>query len=255
MWGHGNGGDLDRAILPNKDNEVLTMSVNVQSVVSSVAKSVNGKGKVKAEAKRTTTLANPANAPLTEQGALDIAFEYGASIAGQDGFLTKALRQFNTKAFTKRIIEHIAAAYYVKKFDYSKDKALATAGLMKHNPEKQSDEYRTEGEERIMVSVRMLVSRAKKLAGIVDPDTVARQEKANTSRAEAKAERDALEARRNEAWEIVHPNLEEVDVNAAMKRMFATMRNFMNEHSGKFVGDAGTAWRDWIAKAPKIAKA
>lgn len=106
-----------------------------------------------------------------------------------------------------------------------------------------------------MVSVRMLVSRAKQLAGITDPEQQARQEKATATKEETKREAKALEARRQEAWEIVHPTINEtLDVNIALQRLVGTIRSFMNEHSARITGDTGSAWREWLGKAPKIAK-
>lgn len=231
------------------------MTTNVQSAIAAVKPNGKVSRKVfKDTAKETTTLANPIK--LTEDQALALCFQYGKTIAGQDGFLTKALEQFPSEAFAKKATQQICAAYYMDKLSYSKDDAFIAVGKFTHNKDdatKQSGDYRTLKEERIMVSVRMLVGRAKQLAGIVNPETVARQEKANKTKEENKRAADAVEAERQKAWEIVHPQVtEDFDVNAALNALVARIRSLMNEHSARITGDSGSAWREWLAKAPKV---
>ena len=96
-----------------------------------------------------------------------------------------------------------------------------------------------------MTAVRVLVSRAKRMAGITEakPDTAVKAE-------QAKAEREAHESRLIKADEIVNP-ADDVDAFDALNRLVLTMKSLQKKYAAKLVGDRGSEWRDWLANAPR----
>jgi hypothetical protein len=217
---------------------------NVQSVISAttpVAPKANGKAKPKA---LSTTAMTPAQ-------AIAIAFEYGQTMAGQDGTLTNAFVTF--KANDKVIddmVQALSEGYFVRKLGYDRAEATRVIGLKKYNdrnPEKNTDENRTFDQERVMVAVRVLVSRAKRMAGITKaPETGEAEAKRAAKEAEAKEH----EQRLIKADAIVNP-ADDVDVFDALNRLVLTMKSLQKKHTAKLTGDRGSEWRDWLASAPR----
>lgn len=213
---------------------------NVQSVVSSP----KSNGKTKAKLNGSTAVKAPA---MTEAQACDAAFEYGKSMAGQDGDITLAFKTFKDKPES---VDNIAAAlregYFVRKHSCDRDEAKRIIGLAKYNdrnPEKNTDGNRTQAQQNTMVAVNMLISRAKRFAGITKAVDTVKQE-------EAKAERDAHQARLIKADEVINP-ADDVDVFDAMNRLVLSMKAIQKKHAIKLVGDRGSEWRDWLANAPR----
>jgi hypothetical protein len=229
--------------------ELVTMSMNVQSVVSPVV--TNGATHVVAKSKAKRTTAIPATA-MTATQACEIAFNYGDNLAGLDGGLTKALVAFkDDEAVQKDMLQELSTGYMMKKLGYTRDQATKAIGKLHHSdkPDKQDDNHRTFDEQRVMDTIRVLWHRAKKNAGILAPKSEA-QVKAEAARAEKEAQKKILEAKREEAWKIVHPK-DDVDPFDSLARLVLTMKALQKKHADKLVGDRGTAWRDWLASAPK----
>ena len=217
---------------------------NVQSVISAttpVAPKTNGKAKLKA---LSTTAMTPAQ-------AITIAFEYGQTMAGQDGSLTNAFVTF--KANDKVIddmVQALTEGYFVRKLGYDRTEATRVIALKKYNDrnqDKNTDENRTFEQERVMVAVRVLVSRAKRMAGITKPVATAEQE---ASRAAKEAAKEAHESRLIKADEIVNPS-DDVDVFDALNRLVLTLKSLQKKHTAKLTGDRGSEWREWLANAPR----
>ena len=189
---------------------------------------------------------------ITREQAIAAGLKFGQNLAGQYGSLTLALQAFKgDEEVRSEILKAISIGYLMRKFDISKAEAERIAGLKKYNESKQDDDHRTFEQERVMATVRMLWSRANKLAGIVAVKTE-NQIKADATRAAKEAARKVHESQMEQAWEIVHPTAPAtaVDVDAAMARFVMAMRSYHDGHAAQFVGDSGSAWRDWIAAAP-----
>jgi spore germination protein YaaH len=217
---------------------------NVQSIVTPATNgAIHAKtnGKAKAKANGSTS--------LTPAQAIDIAFEYGQTMAGQDGALTSAFATF--KANDKVIADMVQAlteGYFVRKLSYDRDEAKRVIGLKKYNqlnPAKNTDDNRTAEQERVMTAVRVLVSRAKRMAGITEAkaDTAVKAE-------QVKAEKEAHEQRLIKADEIINPP-DDVDAFDALNRMVLSMKAIQKKYAAKLVGDRGSEWRDWLANAPR----
>jgi hypothetical protein len=230
---------------------------NVQSVVTPAtngvaipAKATKATKATKTKALQTTAPAAPVETRPTAEQAIQIAFEFGQSMAGHDGILTKTVLQFEDDDDTLKSMEKaIAEGYMVRKLGYTREQATTAVNKLKHNNKKMDDNHRTFDEQRIMNTVRVLWHRANKWAGIVKPKSE-KQVEAETKRAEKDAERKTHVEHLEEAWNIVHPK-EDVDVNEAMTRLVSTMKAYHSQHAAKFVGDTGSAWRKWLAAAPK----
>jgi hypothetical protein len=213
---------------------------NVQSVITTpVASKANGKAKAKANGSTS----------LTPAQAIDIAFTYGETMAGQDGALTNAFATFkaNDKVLAD-MVQALTEGYMVRKLSYDRVEAKRVIGLKKYNqlnPAKNSDDNRTAEQERVMTAVRVLVSRAKRLAGITEakPDTAVKAE-------QAKAEREAHESRLIKADEIINP-ADDVDAFDALNRLVLSMKSLQKKYAAKLVGDRGSEWREWLANAPR----
>jgi len=202
----------------------------IQSVVTpTVAPKANGKASPKAKLNGSTS--------MTPAQAIAIAFEYGQTMAGQDGALTNAFTTF--KANDKVIddmVQALTEGYLVRKLGYDRAEATRVIALKKYNdrnPEKNTDENRTFEQERVMVAVRVLVSRAKRMAGITKaPETGEAEAKRAAKEAEAKEH----ESRLIKADEIVNP-ADTVDPFDALNRLVLTMKSIQKKHAAKLVGD------------------
>ena len=215
---------------------------NVQSVITTpVASKANGKTKAKANGSTS----------LTPAQAIEVAFEYGQTMAGQDGALTVAFTTF--KANDKVIgdmVQALTEGYMVRKLSYDRVEAKRVIALKKYNqlnPAKNSDDNRTAEQERVMTAVRVLVSRAKRLAGITEAkaggDAAIKAE-------QTKAEREQHQQRLIKADEIVNP-ADDVDAFDALNRLVLSMKSIQKKYAAKLVGDRGSEWRDWLANAPR----
>lgn len=196
---------------------------------------------------------NGSTAPkaMTALEACEIAYQYGENVAGQDGALTVAFKTFakNDKVIGD-MVQALTEGYYVRKMDYTREEAKRIIGLAKYNdrnPDKNTDNNRTAQQEAVMVAVRMLVSRAKRFAGITKAPATAEQE---VARAAKEATAKAVESRLIEADKIVHP-ADDVDVFDALNRMVLSMKAIQKKHTAKLAGDRGSEWRDWLASAPR----
>jgi hypothetical protein len=192
-----------------------------------------------------------ASKALTAAEAVEIAYQYGQNIAGQDGQLTVAFKTFakNDKVIGD-MVQALTEGYMVRKLGYDRAGAKRVIALAKYNdrnPEKNTDANRTAQQEGVMVAVRMLVSRAKRFAGITKAPATAEQE---AKRATKEAEAKAHEQRLIKADEIVNP-ADNVDVFDALNRMVLSMKAIQKKHTAKLVGDRGSEWRDWLANAPR----
>jgi hypothetical protein len=218
---------------------------NVQSIVTPVPTPVlNGKGKGKANGKAKLN----GSTAMTAAQACQAAFEYGQSMAGLDGTLVKAIQAFKADdAVLSDMLDSLNVGYFIRKLNVEKAEATRIVGLLKYNENKQDDEHRTFEQERIMVAVRVLWSRAKKMAGVAKAEA---QVKAEATRAAKEAEKTAHESRLIKADEIVNPK-DDVDVFESLTRLVSTMKSIQAKHAAKLVGDRGSAWRDWLAAAPK----
>lgn len=208
----------------------------------------NGKATTKAKLNGTTA----PKAKLTAAEAVEVGFTYGETMAGQDGLLTVA---FTTFKANEKVIDDIANAviegYYVRKLSINRDVAkgiMAKAKYNDKNPEKNTTNNRTKAEQNIMAAANMLVSRAKRLAGITTkaPATAEAEARRATAEAEAKAKEDRL----IKADAIVNPS-DEVDVFDALNRLVLTMKSLQNKYAAKLVDDRGSEWRNWLAAAPR----
>lgn len=221
---------------------------NVQSVVTPTAitptpSKANGKARKAALKSSTAAIMTPAQ-------AIEIAFEYGQTMAGQDGTLTNAFKTFaKDDKVIDDMVQALSEGYMVRKLGYDRDEATRVIGLKKYNqlnPSKNTEENRTAEQERIMTAIRVLVHRAKKMAGILAPKSED-QAKAEATRAAKEAEKEAHESRLIAADEIVNPKGNVFD---ALARLVLTMRAVANKQSAELTGDSGMAWRDWLASAP-----
>jgi hypothetical protein len=219
---------------------------NVQSVVTPViAKAPKAPKASKAKLNGST-----APAPITAEQACEAAYQYGSSLAGLDGSLTVALKAFKDNApVLDEMLLNLNVGYLVRKLDYDRDYATEVVGLLKYNEKKADDHHRTFEQQRIMDTVRVVWHRAQKMAGIVKPKTDG-QVKAEATRAEKEAEKSAHESRLIKADEIVNPK-DDTDIFESLTRLVSTMKALQAKHSAKLVGDRGSAWRDWLASAPK----
>ena len=221
--------------------------MSIQSVITSDVATApvlrNGKALPKAKANGSTA--------MTPAQAIAIAFEYGQTMAGQDGALTNAFTTF--KANDKVVgdmVQALTEGYLVRKLGYERSEATRVIGLKKYNdrnPDKNTDENRTFEQERVMVAVRVLVSRAKRMAGITKSADTAEQE---ATRAAKEADKAAHEQRLIKADEIINP-ADDVDVFDALNRLVLTMKSLQKKHTAKLTGDRGSEWRDWLANAPR----
>jgi hypothetical protein len=221
---------------------------NVQSVITTPATPApkgNGKGKAKLNGTTAHT-----SAAMTSAQACDIAFEAGQNYAGQDGSLTLA---FTTFAANETVINDmvycIEQGYFVRKMAYTRDESKRVINLKKYNhmnPQKNTAENRTKEQETVMGAVRVLVSRAKRMAGITKPA----DQNAEVARAAKEATAKAHESRLIKADEIVNPK-DDTDVFDALNRLVLTMKSLQKKFAAKLVDDRGSEWRDWLANAPR----
>jgi hypothetical protein len=225
--------------------------MTIQSVVTPSERisfqSAGAKAKTNGKAKKF----DPVTDIMTPARAVEIAFDYGQTMAGQDGALTNAFVTFkaNDKVI-EDMVQALSEGYFVRKLGYDRDEAKRVIALKKYNdrnPEKNTDENRTFEQERVMVAVRVLVSRAKRMAGITKPADTAEQE---ATRAQKEADKAAHEQRLLKADEIVNP-ADDVDVFDALNRLVLTMKSLQKKHTDKLVGDRGSEWRNWLASAPR----
>ena len=188
---------------------------------------------------------------LTATQAVEIAFEYGQNVAGQEGTLTTAFKAFaNNEKVIGDMVQALTEGYMVRKLGYERDEAKRVIGLAKYNdknPDKNTDKNRDAKQEAVMVSVRMLVSRAKRMAGITKPAASAEDE---AKRAKREADKAEHEQRLIKADAIVNP-ADDVDVFDALNRLVLTMKSLQKKYAGKLVDDRGSEWRDWLANAPR----
>ena len=220
-------------------------SINVQSVVTPTTPKSNGKAKLKAT---TAPKASPAVNGITREQAIATAYECGVSMAGIDGLLVKALKAYqNNQDVLTEMLASLNVGYLTKKLVVTDEEAKRIAGLLKYNEKKKDDQQRTFEQERVMIAVRVLWSRAKKLAGFPKTEAMA---KAEQTRAVKEEERKEHEQRLIRADEIVNPK-NDVNVFEALSRLVLTMKSLRDKHADQLKGDAGTAWRDWLSKAPK----
>jgi hypothetical protein len=189
-------------------------------------------------------------ATITVEQAVEVAYNYGANIAGIDGKLTKALQTYKAnEAVQNDMLEALNVGYLTRKLSVSKIEATRVYNLKKYNPDPKhhNDEHRTFEQQRVMDTVRVLWHRAKKMAGLGKNED---QANAEATRAQKEAEKKAHEARLAKADEIVNPK-DDVDVFDALNRLVLSMKAIQSKHASKLVGDRGMAWRDWLAAAPK----
>jgi hypothetical protein len=225
---------------------------NVQSVITATNGATPILAKGKAKAKASTSLGvKPAKVTMTPAQACDIAFEYGQTMAGQDGALTNAFLTFkDNEPVIQNMVQALTEGYMVRKLGYDRDEATRVIGLKKYNqlnPAKNTDENRSFDQERVMTAVRVLVSRAKRMAGVTKPADTAEQE---ATRAAKEAEKANHESRLIKADEIVNP-ADDVDAFDALNRLVLTMKSLQKKYAAKLVGDRGSEWRDWLANAPR----
>jgi hypothetical protein len=217
---------------------------NVQSIVTpaTITPAPSKAKATKAKLNGSTT--------LTPAQAIETAYQYGHTMAGQDGALTNAFKTFaKDDQVIEDMVQALSEGYMVRKLGYDREEATRVISLKKYNqlnPSKNTDENRTAEQERIMTAIRVLVHRAKKMAGIGKPVDVAERE---ATRAAKEAEKEAHESRLVAADEIVNPP-EDVNPFDALARLVLTMKSLANKHSAKLTGDSGMAWRDWLASAP-----
>ena len=217
--------------------------LNVQSTVtpiSALKTKPNGKAK-------HTAMASTAMTRMTREQAITIARDYGTSLAGLDGELTKALQAFKgDEAVRAEMLEAVNVGYMARKLGYDLAEAARIVGLKKYNEKKQDDEHRTFDQQRVMDTVRVLWHHANKNAGTLEKPID--QAKAEAKRAEREAERKAHEARLIKADKIVNPP-DDVDVFDSLNQLVLTMKAIQKKH--KLTGDRGSEWRDWLANAPR----
>jgi hypothetical protein len=244
---------------------LMTENVNVQSVVTPALAQTNGSAPIlqakatKArKAKAMASVATPTpiqaeaeEATITVEQAVEVAFNYGASMAGMDGALTKALQTYrDNEAVQNDMLQALNIGYLTRKLNVSKIEATRIYNLKKYSddPKLQDDEHRTFEQQRVMNTVRVLWHRAKQMGGIIKKSED--QVEAEVNRAKKEAEKKAHEERLIKADEIVNPK-NDVDPFDALARLALTMKSLANKHSAKLTGDRGTAWRTWLASMPK----
>lgn len=210
-----------------------------------------------------TSSLTPVAAPLpimTKAEAIAICTKAGTSYAGIDGSLVRAFKAFEKdKETLTEMVKALSVAYLTKKLNVSKDEAVLILGLSRHNPKiEQDDLHRTLEQDRVLVSVRVLVSRAKALAGFEKNKAKSRgqknkkaQDKAKGAIATTNADIDPKEhARLVKADSIVNP-ASDVDCFDAMSRVVLTLKSMERKYARKLVGERGDAWRAWLATSPK----
>ena len=219
---------------------------SIQSVITPVATTkTNGKAKLKAS---TAPKASPAIDGITREQAIETAYVYGSNLAGYDGALTRALQAYKSdETVLAEMLKALNIGYMVKKMAVTKTEAERVVGLLKFNEKKQDDQHRTFEQERVMIAVRVLWSRAKKLAGFPKTEAMA---KAEVTRAAKEAEREEHNARLIKADAIVNPK-DDTDPFDALVALVVTLKHVQKKYADKLTGDRGTAWRDWLSKAPK----
>lgn len=237
----------------------------VTSVVTPSTKAFPRSAKARANG---STAATPivVDAPLTVDQAVEICFEYGGSMAGADGNLTKALKQFKGQKEARRVMfRGMCIGYLVRKLGYERPHATARYDLLKHNEDiPQDDKHRNWEEQRVINSVRQMWSRADEFAG-TSPEKSDRQKAALATAQVASEQAKAHREQAERAWEIVHPTEARADgsvvaetpesVIETLVRLAGTIKGYANKHSALITGDVGMAWRDWIAAAPVTAGA
>lgn len=219
------------------------MTTNVQSVIT-VPATPKANGAAKAKANGSTA--------LTPAQAVTIAFEYGQTMAGQDGALTNAFKTFaDSEKVIADMVQALTEGYFVRKLKYSRDEAKRVIALAKYNqlhPTKNTTANRTKEQETVMSTVRVLVSRAKAMAGLTTPAA-----KPAAKPADKPADKAAKPAANGGT---AHPDGNAIDnaddVNVVMMRFAQTIQAYYKKHAADFNDDAGMAWRDWIAAAPRI---
>lgn len=218
---------------------------SIQSVITPVTVATpktNGKARLKA------TTASPAVNGITREQAIETAYTYGSNLAGYDGALTKALVAYKSDATVlAEMLTSLCVGYTVKKLAVSKAEATRIVGLLKYNEKKEDDEHRTFEQERVMIAVRVLWSRAKKMAGFEKSESSA---KAEVTRAAKEAEREANNQRLIKADSIVNPK-DDTDPFDALAALVVTLKHVQKKYADKLTGERGSAWRDWLANAPK----
>jgi len=222
---------------------------NVQSTVtSSVTPKLNGKANRATRRAAASNKVTAGTVGITKEEAVKAAFEYGQSMAGLDGTLVRAIVAFRTnESVLSEMLTALNVGYVMRKLGVATAEAEHIVGLLKYNEKKDDDKHRTFEQERIMIAVRVLWSRAKKMAGVPKAEA---QAKAEATRAAKEAEREAHESRLIAADEIVNPK-DDVDPFEALVRVASTLKALQNKYAAKLTGDRGSAWRAWIAKAPK----
>jgi hypothetical protein len=225
------------------------MTTNVQSVVTPVVvapiSKANGKSKLKAS---TAPKPSPAINGITREQAIATAFEYGQSMAGLDGTLTKALIAYKQdETVLAEMLKALSVGYIMRNHAVPQAEAERIVGLLKYNEKKLDDQHRTFEQERTMIAVRVLWSRAKKAAGFPKTEAMA---KAEVTRAAKESERKAHEQRLIKADEIVNPK-NDADPFDALSALVTTMKHVQKKYADKLTGERGSAWREWLAKAPK----
>lgn len=212
-----------------------------------------------------TSSLTPVAAPLpimTKAEAIAICTKAGTSYAGIDGSLVRAFKAFkNDKETLDEMVKVLSIAYLTKKLDVSKDEAKLILGKSRppKDASKADDSHRTLEQERVLVSVRVLVSRAKEMAGFEKDKAKSRGAKAKKAKdkaakgaiATANADIDPKEqARLIKADSIVNP-ADDVDAFDAMSRVVLTLKSMERKYTKKLVGERGDAWRAWLAASPK----
>ena len=224
------------------------MATSIVTETVTKAPVIRYKANGKAALKASTSL-NVKPASLTPGQACDIAYTYGETMAGQDGALTNAFVTFQANAkVIGDMVQALTEGYMVRKLGYDRVEARRVIGLKKYNqlnPTKNTDDNRTHAQEQVMTAVRVLVHRAKRMAGITEPKADA------TVKAEqAKAEREAHQERLIKADAIINPT-DETDPFDALNRLVLSMKALQKKYSAKLVGERGSEWRDWLANAPR----
>ena len=218
---------------------------NVQSVITAT----NGSTRPVLKAKASKAKASTATV-ITPTQACDAAYEYGASLAGLDGTLTVAIKYYkDNEQVMADMLTALNVGYMVRKLGVERDAAIEIVGLLKYNEKKQDDHHRTFEQQRIMDTVRVVWHRAQKMAGVVKAKSEG-QIKAEETRAAKEAAAEAHEQRLIKADSIVNP-ADDVDVFESLTRLVSTMKALQSKHAAKLTGDRGSAWRDWLASAPK----
>ena len=217
------------------------------SVTSVVTPVVSTPAAVKAKGKGKLN-GSVSPSAITRDQAIAAAFDYGQSMAGMDGTLVRALVAFRTNVEVQaEMLAALNVGYVMKKLAVDKPEATRIVGLSKFNEDKQDDAHRTFEQERVMIAVRVLWSRAKKMAGFPKTEAMA---KAEATRAAKESERTATEARLVKADSIVNPK-DDADPFESLAALVVTMRHLQKKYADKLTGERGTAWRDWLAAAPK----